>query len=59
MIAFPDTSFLCALYRRQDNSPVAAASGLLIPWNWADTIPGTTNGGILRVTRSCPTRNRV
>lgn len=25
MIAFPDTSFLCALYRRQDNSPVAAA----------------------------------
>jgi len=25
MIAFPDTSFLCALYRRQDNSPAAAA----------------------------------
>jgi predicted nucleic acid-binding protein len=25
MIAFPDTSFLCALYRRQDNSPQAAA----------------------------------
>jgi predicted nucleic acid-binding protein len=25
MIAFPDTSFLCALYRRQDDSPAAAA----------------------------------
>jgi len=25
MIAFPDTSFLCAFYRRQDNSPQAAA----------------------------------
>jgi predicted nucleic acid-binding protein len=25
MIAFPDTSFLCALYRLQDNSPEAAA----------------------------------
>ena len=25
MIAYPDTSFLCALYRRQDNSPEAAA----------------------------------
>jgi predicted nucleic acid-binding protein len=25
MIAFPDTSFLCALYRRQYNSPPAAA----------------------------------
>lgn len=25
MIAFPDTSFLCAIYRRQDNSPAAAA----------------------------------
>jgi predicted nucleic acid-binding protein len=25
MIAFPDTSFLCAIYRRQDNSPRAAA----------------------------------
>lgn len=25
MIAFPDTSFLCALYRRQVNSSVAAA----------------------------------
>ena len=24
MIAYPDTSFLCALYRRQDNSPTAA-----------------------------------
>lgn len=25
MIAFPDTSFLCAIYRRQDNSSQAAA----------------------------------
>lgn len=25
MIAFPDTSFLCAIYRKQDNSPLAAA----------------------------------
>jgi PIN domain. len=25
VIAYPDTSFLCALYRRQDNSPEAAA----------------------------------
>jgi predicted nucleic acid-binding protein len=25
MIAFPDTSFLCAIYRQQDNSPAAAA----------------------------------
>jgi hypothetical protein len=25
VIAFPDTSFLCAFYRRQDNSPQAAA----------------------------------
>jgi predicted nucleic acid-binding protein len=25
VIAFPDTSFLCAFYRRQDNSPEAAA----------------------------------
>jgi len=25
MTAFPDTSFLCAIYRRQDNSPAAAA----------------------------------
>lgn len=25
MIAFPDTSFLCALYRQQHNSPQAAA----------------------------------
>ena len=24
MIAFPDTSYLCAFYRRQDNSPAAA-----------------------------------
>ena len=25
MIAFPDTSFLCAIYRRQDNSPLSSA----------------------------------
>lgn len=25
MTSFPDTSFLCAIYRRQDNSPQAAA----------------------------------
>ena len=25
MIAFPDTSFLCAIYRKQDNSQIAAA----------------------------------
>jgi len=25
MIAYPDTSFLCAIYRLQDNSPLAAA----------------------------------
>jgi predicted nucleic acid-binding protein len=25
MIGYPDTSFLCAIYRRQDNSPDAAA----------------------------------
>lgn len=25
MIAFPDTSFLCAIYRKQDNSQMAAA----------------------------------
>lgn len=25
MIAYPDTSFLCALYRRQDNSEQALA----------------------------------
>ena len=31
MIAFPDTSFLCALYRRQDNSPAAAASFKAMP----------------------------
>ena len=31
MIAFPDTSFLCALYRPQDNSPQAAAYFKLLP----------------------------
>jgi len=31
MIAFPDTSFLCALYRRQDNSPEAAAYFKIMP----------------------------
>ena len=31
MIAFPDTSFLCALYRRQDNSPAAAAHFQAMP----------------------------
>lgn len=31
MIAFPDTSFLCAFYRRQDNSPVAAAYFKALP----------------------------
>ncbi len=31
MIAFPDTSFLCALYRRQDNSPQAAAHFKTMP----------------------------
>ncbi len=31
MIAFPDTSFLCALYRRQDNSPAAAACFQRLP----------------------------
>ena len=25
MLAYPDTSFLCAIYRSQDNSPIAAA----------------------------------
>lgn len=25
MIAYPDTSFMCVLYRRQDNSPAVAA----------------------------------
>ncbi|MGD1085872.1 MAG: type II toxin-antitoxin system VapC family toxin [Verrucomicrobiota bacterium] len=31
MIAFPDTSFLCALYRRQHNSPEAAAYFKALP----------------------------
>ena len=31
MIAFPDTSFLCALYVRQDNSPAAAAHFKAMP----------------------------
>jgi predicted nucleic acid-binding protein len=31
MIAYPDTSFLCALYRRQDNSPEAAAHFKAMP----------------------------
>jgi len=31
MIAFPDTSFLCALYIRQDNSPEAAAHFKAMP----------------------------
>jgi predicted nucleic acid-binding protein len=31
MIAFPDTSFLCAIYRRQDNSPQAAAHFKAMP----------------------------
>ena len=31
MIAFPDTSFLCALYRRQDNSPSSAAYFKVMP----------------------------
>ena len=31
MIAFPDTSFLCAMYVRQDNSPAAAAHFRAIP----------------------------
>ena len=31
MIAFPDTSFLCALYRRQANSPQAAAHFKAMP----------------------------
>jgi predicted nucleic acid-binding protein len=31
MIAFPDTSFLCALYRRQHNSPAAAAHFKVLP----------------------------
>jgi predicted nucleic acid-binding protein len=31
MIAFPDTSFLCALYRRQHNSPAAASHFKAMP----------------------------
>ena len=31
MIAYPDTSFLCALYRRQDNSAEAAAHFKAMP----------------------------
>ena len=31
MIAYPDTSFLCALYRRQDNSAEAAAYFKALP----------------------------
>jgi predicted nucleic acid-binding protein len=31
MIAFPDTSYLCAFYRRQDNSPAAAAHFKAMP----------------------------
>lgn len=31
MIAFPDTSFLCALYRRQDNSAAAAGYFKALP----------------------------
>jgi predicted nucleic acid-binding protein len=31
VIAFPDTSFLCAFYRRQDNSPQAAAHFKTMP----------------------------
>ncbi len=31
MTAFPDTSFLCAIYRRQDNSPAAAACFKALP----------------------------
>ena len=31
MIAYPDTSFLCALYRRQDNSRAAAAHFKTMP----------------------------
>jgi predicted nucleic acid-binding protein len=30
VIAFPDTSFLCAFYRQQDNSPVAAAHAAIM-----------------------------
>ncbi len=31
MIAYPDTSFLCAMYRRQANSPQAAAHFAAMP----------------------------
>lgn len=31
MIAFPDTSFLCAIYRRQHNSSIAAAHFKALP----------------------------
>jgi len=31
VIAFPDTSFLCAMYVRQDNSPAAAAHFKAMP----------------------------
>jgi predicted nucleic acid-binding protein len=31
MIAFPDTSFLCAFYRQQDNSPAGAAYFTALP----------------------------
>src|SRR5258706_13638613 len=31
MIAYPDTSFLCALYRQQDNSPEAARCFAAMP----------------------------
>jgi len=31
VIAYPDTSFLCPLYRRQDNSPAAAAHFKAMP----------------------------
>ena len=31
MIAYPDTSFLCPLYQRQDNSPMAAAHFKAMP----------------------------
>jgi hypothetical protein len=31
MIAFPDTSFLCAVYRQQDNSSQAAAYFKALP----------------------------
>lgn len=31
MIAYPDASFLCGIYRRQDNSPAAAAHFKAMP----------------------------